>query len=179
LSVQDATGIVQISRGAGRIHEPLPRALIPSGPYDTRLQRSALRDFANDITARGLDAQEEPFTALRQILRRDVPDTSARPHGASLQAGAFNLDDAKSITEGLRDSYLFIQGPPGSGKTYTGAQLILHLIERGHRVGVSAGSHSAIHTLLHQVEKHALTQSQFSGLNKYSEDDNRYSSGRG
>jgi uncharacterized protein len=179
LSVEDATGIVQISRAAKRSHEPLPRALIPSGPYDTRLQRSALRDFANDITARGLDAQEEPFTALRQILRRDVPDTSARPHGASLQTGAFNLDDAKSITEGLRDSYLFIQGPPGSGKTYTGAQLILHLIERGHRVGVAAGSHSAIHTLLRQVEQYALTESQFSGLNKYSEDDNRYSSGRG
>jgi predicted RecB family nuclease len=179
LSVDDATGIVQISRGAQRMHEPLPRALIPSGPYDTRLQRSALRDFANDITARGLDAQEEPFTALRQILRRDVPTTSARPHGAALQTGAFDLDDAKSITEGLRDSYLFIQGPPGSGKTYTGAQLILHLIERGHRVGVAAGSHSAIHTLLHQVEQYALAESQFSGLNKYSEDDNRYSSGRG
>jgi hypothetical protein len=43
----------------------------------------------------------------------------------------------------------FIQGPPGSGKTYTGAQLILSLLHAGHRVGVTANSHKAIHNLLH------------------------------
>ena len=47
--------------------------------------------------------------------------------------GPFDLEDAKRIAEGLSDSYLFIQGPPGSGKTYTGAQLILHLIRRATR----------------------------------------------
>ncbi|HEY2202140.1 MAG TPA: AAA domain-containing protein, partial [Solirubrobacteraceae bacterium] len=178
-SLDDGTGTLQIKRGAGRMHEPLPRALIPGGPYDTRVQRAALRHFAEDIIKRGGDVQEGPYTALRQILRRDVPSTSARPHGASLQTGAFDLDDAKLIAEGLNDSYLFIQGPPGSGKTYTGAQLILHLIAQGHRVGVASGSHAAIHTLLDQVERYSIPESQLAGLNKYSEDDNRYASSRG
>ena len=42
-----------------------------------------------------------------------------------------HIDDLKRLAEGLDSSYLFIQGPPGSGKTWTGAQLIVHLIARG------------------------------------------------
>ncbi len=55
---------------------------------------------------------------LRDILRRELPRTSARRAGEPLQAGAFDLEQAKEVAAGLDDSYLFIQGPPGSGKTY-------------------------------------------------------------
>ena len=37
-----------------------------------------------------------------------------------------------------RRSYLFIQGPPGSGKTWTGARLIVAPARAGQRVGVAA-----------------------------------------
>ncbi len=100
-------------------------------------------------------------------------------HGEALQAGAFDLDEAKRIAEGLDDSYLFIQGPPGSGKTYTGAHLILHLIEWGHRVGVASGTHAAIHNLLAEVEEYAPPGKPFAGLKKYSDESNRYESKRG
>ena len=89
------------------------------------------------------------------------------------------LDRAKLIAEGLDDSYLFIQGPPGSGKTYTGAHLILHLIQRGNRVGVASGSHAAIHNLLEEVEEHAPSEKAFAGLKKYSDEGNRYESKHG
>ena len=79
--------------------------------------------------------------------------------------------EAKQIAEGLDDSYLFIQGPPGSGKTYTGAHLILHLIEQGHRVGVASGSHAAIHNLLAEVEEYAPPGEPFTGLKKCGADD--------
>ena len=82
-----------------------------------------------------------------------TPSTTARAQGEALQTGKFDLEDAKRIAEGLEDSYLFIQGPPGSGKTYTGAHLILHLIAQGHRVGVASGTHAAIHNLLAEVEE--------------------------
>ena len=55
----------------------------------------------------------------------------------------------------LDDSYLFIQGPPGSGKTYTGAQIVARLLRDGQRVGVAAPSHKAIHNLLAEIEKTA------------------------
>ncbi len=44
-----------------------------------------------------------------------------------------------------------IQGPPGSGKTFTGARMIVELVRQGRRVGVTAASHKVISTLLREV----------------------------
>src|SRR5260370_24967892 len=44
-----------------------------------------------------------------------------------------------------------IQGPPGSGKTYTGARMICELVKRGKKVGVTALSHKVIRNLLEAV----------------------------
>ncbi len=44
-----------------------------------------------------------------------------------------------------------IQGPPGSGKTYTGARVIVDLVRRGKRVGVVANSHKVIGKVLDEV----------------------------
>ena len=49
--------------------------------------------------------------------------------GASLQT--LDLDEQKALVAALDASYLFIQGPPGSGKTCTGARLIVSLIAVG------------------------------------------------
>jgi len=64
----------------------------------------------------------------------------------------------------VQGSYLFVQGPPGSGKTWMGARLIAHLLDRGKRVGVSSTSHKAIHNLLREVE--AAAPAGFRGLKK-------------
>jgi uncharacterized protein len=178
-SIDNATGTLRIKRDGKRVGEPLPRTLIPGEPYKTTLQRAALRRLGEDIVARGLDAPGR-YNALRQILRGETPSTSACSRGEALQTGAFELDRAKLIAEGLNNSYLFIQGPPGSGKTYTGAHLILHLIQRGNRVGVASGSHAAIHNLLAEVEEYAPLSQPFAGLKKCSGDDGtRYESERG
>ena len=177
-SIDNALGTLRITRAANRVGEPLPRALIPGKPYGTDDQRGALRRLAGDIVERGLNAPDR-YSALRQVLRADAPSTSARSPGTPLQVGAFDLDQAKQIVEGLDDSYLFIQGPPGSGKTYTGAHLILHLIEQGNRVGVASGSHAVIHNLLAEVEEYAQPGKPFAGLKKYSDEGNRYESKRG
>ena len=63
-----------------------------------------------------------------------------------------SLAEQQALVGALDESYLFIQGPPGSGKTYTGARLIVHLLRRpGCRVAVTATSHKAIHNLLDEV----------------------------
>ena len=178
-SIDNLARTLRISRGANRAVEPLPRALIPGEPYKTRVQQAALRRLAGDIVSRGLDA-EDRYSALREILSRDFPSVVARRRGETLQAGKFELEDAKQLAEGLSDSYLFIQGPPGSGKTYTGAHLILHLIEQGHRVGVASGNHAAIHNLLTEVDEYAPPGKPFAGLKKCGADgSNSYESERG
>src|SRR4029077_5321127 len=51
----------------------------------------------------------------------------------------------------LQDSVFAIQGPPGSGKTYTGARMICELIKQGKKIGVTALSHKVIRNLLDAV----------------------------
>jgi uncharacterized protein len=165
--VDDAEGIVEIRRATSRADEPLPRALIPGTPYDTRVQRAALRRLASDVLDRGLEAGGR-YAVLRAIVRREAPRSAARPAGGALQHGAFDLDEAKALAAGLDDSSLFVQGPPGSGKTYTGAHLICHLLSRGARVGVASSSHAAIHNLLSEVERFAGEDPGWRGVKKHS-----------
>jgi uncharacterized protein len=75
----------------------------------------------------------------------------------------------------LDQSYLFIQGPPGAGKTYTSAHVIVELIRQGKRIGVAANSHKAIHNLLRKVEEMAEQRGiAFDGVKKSSGDENAY-----
>jgi uncharacterized protein len=51
----------------------------------------------------------------------------------------------------LDETTLAIQGPPGSGKTHTGARMICELLHGGMKVGVCAQSHKVIRNLLEGV----------------------------
>src|SRR5207247_9868289 len=44
-----------------------------------------------------------------------------------------------------------IQGPPGEGKTYTGARMICELLRAKKKVGITAVSHKVIRKLLDEV----------------------------
>jgi predicted RecB family nuclease len=133
--------------------KPMPRALIPLGAFDTRVQREALLRFAQDI---------DKYTANESVLHRKKPLDGARVQRTT-------LDEYKQLVEDIEGRHLFIQGPPGSGKTYTGARLIVHLLGRGKRVGVASTAHKAIHNLLREVEKVARKENdRFKRLKKSS-----------
>jgi len=93
--------------------------------------------------------------ALRDFLFRHHPRLKGQ-HLNLLQSAAAKKPDErlhayKEIVALLDDSYLCIQGPPGSGKTYTAAELIVALLEKKKRVGITANSHSVINNLLNRV----------------------------
>ena len=72
----------------------------------------------------------------------------------------------------LGRSYLFVQGPPGSGKTWQGAKAAVALMKAGRRVGVTSLSHKAIGKLLAEIEREARKQGfRFRGRKKSSGDD--------
>jgi predicted RecB family nuclease len=121
LAVDDEQGTVTLRRSKALAEEPLPRALIPPEPLPTWVQRDAVLRFARNQGA---------YSALVDILERRRP--RARLEG-SLAEAALSLDR----------SYLFVQGPPGSGKTWNGARMAIALIKQGRRVGVTALSHKA------------------------------------
>jgi uncharacterized protein len=72
-----------------------------------------------------------------------------------LEEGPVDLRVLADQVAALDRSALFIQGPPGSGKTYTGGRLAVDLMRRGKRVGVAATSHKAISKLLEEIDEAA------------------------
>ncbi|MCC2689799.1 MAG: hypothetical protein K0S21_2602, partial [Rhizobiaceae bacterium] len=61
------------------------------------------------------------------------------------------LDAARRTALELQGGIFPIQGPPGAGKTYTGARMICSLVAAGRTVGVTANSHKVIRNLLDEV----------------------------
>jgi predicted RecB family nuclease len=166
LWIDDIAGRLRLSRSSGRADDLLPRALIPGGPYATDQQRAALRRLVREVQGGGF-AGTGPYRALRDMLLRALPRVEGLATGAPLQGESVDLEQAKTVAAGLDDSYLFIQGPPGSGKTWTGARLIVHLMRAGKRVGVTSNSHKAIQNLLEEVERVARAEHfEFRGLKK-------------
>ena len=71
------------------------------------------------------------------------------------QTGETEQDFAIRVATALDRTTLAIQGPPGAGKTYIGAQMIRALVAAGKKVGVTATSHKVIRNLLDEVVEQA------------------------
>ncbi|HEY4137107.1 MAG TPA: TM0106 family RecB-like putative nuclease, partial [Casimicrobiaceae bacterium] len=164
VAIEENAGTLTLRRGPSLKNVPLPRALVPSGPYNTNAQRHALARFASSMLA-----DDGRYRALRDILARTPPRIRGRVPGSDIQT--IDIAEQRALTLQLDSSYLFIQGPPGTGKTYTGARLVTELMRRGRRVGVTATSHKAIHNLLDEIEQAAKEEGlHFCGLKKSSND---------
>ena len=66
-----------------------------------------------------------------------------------------SLDAALRVAGAIEGGLFPIQGPPGAGKTHTGARMICALVQQGKTVGVTANSHKVIRNLLDAVIKAA------------------------
>lgn len=145
---------VSLRQGAAR--DPLPQRLSlgPTGPIGSGVIRDALFRFADSVIA-GVQA----FPAVEAILRRDPPRVQGHTSGEPLiPGGKATVDAAIDVVGRLDNSYLFIQGPPGAGKTYSGKHLIVALLRAGKRIGVTSNSHKPIHHLLLEVVKQAQSE---------------------
>ena len=132
---------------------PLPEHLNigPGGPINSDALREAIYRFAADVLA-----EKNGYPAIRDILSKAMPRIRSHSTGQAIVAGGDDLlAETTEAVASLTDSYLFIQGPPGAGKTHTSAHVIVELIRRGKKVGVAANSHKAIHNLLDMVENMA------------------------
>jgi uncharacterized protein len=169
--IDASRGRLGLRRGRARNAEPLPIAIIAGGPIPDEAQRAAIVRVA-EATARG----RSPHRAVEDILR-GVPPRFRTTRSGDIQT--LDLDVQEQLVADLDSSYLFVQGPPGSGKTWTGARLIVTLLKAGGRVGVTGPSHRAIHNLLEEVERVATEEGvDFSGIKKRSNSDETAFEGR-
>jgi uncharacterized protein len=92
------------------------------------------------------------YQAARDLLLREGP----RVGDAALHsAGEMTVDAAVRLCADLAGGVLPIQGPPGAGKTFTGARMICELVRRGKKVGITANSHKVIRNLIDATIKAA------------------------
>ena len=135
------------------------------GPIPTKVITEALFRLAD-----GLLAGNGTYSAALDFLRKSVPRIHGHKPGTPIVDEALDaLPQIIDTVVNLDHSSLFIQGPPGAGKTYTGSHIIVELLSRGYRVGVTSNSHKAIHNLLYTVEKHAEGRNiKFGGVYKSS-----------
>jgi hypothetical protein len=93
------------------------------------------------------------FAAARTLLMRQPPGGGA---GESLcREGETVSDSARRVADGLDGGWLAVQGPPGSGKTHLGAEVVVELVRLGRKVGVTANSHRVIGNLLDSIAARA------------------------
>ncbi|HVY28392.1 MAG TPA: TM0106 family RecB-like putative nuclease [Polyangiaceae bacterium] len=111
--------------------EPLPQSLLALG-------QAVLQSASDFGAAQALLLRTPPRSAGGGALVRDgeTPERALARHGSELEG-----------------SVIAVQGPPGSGKTYQAAQLILSLLRQKKRVGVTANSHAVVKGVLERVFK--------------------------
>jgi len=141
-----------------------PSAVFAHSALNSDVLAEALLRIAADVVQQGVSIGT-PYQAARDLLLSRSP---------RLRAGAFEprptetaVQFAVRIAAELDHTVLAIQGPPGAGKTFTGARMICELVRRGARVGVTAVSHKVIRKLLDDVLKAAAElKSQVNCLHK-------------
>ncbi len=146
VNLVDRTVDVKKTRKSADLH---PTAVyLWERPFEVKEHAEALYRIGAWVAKNGID-EPGAFRAGRDLLLRKSP----RLRGETLNplASETPVNTASRIAMALDDSAFAIQGPPGSGKTYTGARMICELVQQGKKIGVTALSHKVIRNLLDQV----------------------------
>jgi uncharacterized protein len=133
---------------------PHPTSLIPRGPLTADVQKETLERLARSVEAHGLRGPGA-WRASRDFLLGLAPRAGQPPGEPLALPGEGSNAAARRLAPRLDETVLPIQGPPGSGKTWTGAQMILELVRAGRQVGIVAFTHRAIANLLEEVIEQA------------------------
>lgn len=126
----------------GDVFTQVPFALTPGPPISTKPLAESIAATARDVA----DAlpRLKPG-AMTDLLLRRAPRTRS---GAALPDTGAVVDDITAALLDLDASYLAVHGPPGTGKTFTAAQVIARLVtEHGWRIGVVAQAHAVVENL--------------------------------
>ncbi len=151
VEIDPAALTVDIRRPIEAAH---PRAIVPLPWVRTAAHQDRLIEIGEWVAEHGIDG-DGPHLAARRLLLGEPPHVG-RALGTSLQDdGETDLEAARRLVLELDHTTLAIQGPPGSGKTYSGARMILTLLRAGRRVGITGTSHKVIGNLLRAVLKAA------------------------
>lgn len=124
-----------------------PQAVFAHEVIGTQVLADSLVRIGEYVASNGMEG-DGPYQAARDLLMLVGPRVGGQ---ALKQVGESTLDAATRLAPLLHGGVLPIQGPPGAGKTHTGAHMICALARAKKRVGVTANSHKVIRNLLDGV----------------------------
>lgn len=139
-------GILQLKKGSGNNPDEHPNSVIFLDLVPYTVKEESIIRLAEWVVDHGIDSELKEFRAVRMLLLQKVPKVTD-----SISKKEDLLELTKEWAEKLDQSYLPIQGPPGSGKSFTASRMIMHLILQGKKIGVTAMSHKVITALLEKV----------------------------
>lgn len=144
ISVDDRTIDIKKRGDTAGFH---PEAIFAHNFVKTQVLADSLMRIGEYVADHGIEGEGE-HRAARDLLMAVAP----RLRGQGLQLdGEATLTAAIRIARNLDRSVFPVQGPPGAGKTYTGARMICALSKEGKTVGITANSHKVIRNLLDEV----------------------------
>lgn len=153
VGIDRAAGIVDIKK-TGEAKEIHPSSLFANEVISGAILGDSLERLAQWVAENGLDA-DGPHRAARDLFLGLPPrmsgDVAPELKFGPTYATTPPLERACRSALALDGGALPVQGPPGSGKTYTAARMICALVRAGRKVGVTAVSHKVIAKLLDEV----------------------------
>lgn len=142
-------GKVWIKKGP-KILDQHPTSVYYLENFSASDKEESIINFATWVLDNGLENPDPVLSCGRELLLKNNPRTTS-PVIRTADHVATAIDWANK----LDNSVLPIQGPPGSGKSYTASHMILQLINDNKKIGITALSHKVINSLLWKVYEHA------------------------
>lgn len=146
VAIDPASRTIDIKKGP-KIEAEHASALFVHDVVQTHELRDALFRIGEWVAENGIDAPG-PYRAGRDLLLGRPPRLRTLPIDQVIETSPTPLAAALRLVVDLDGGLLAIQGPPGSGKTFTGAQMICAAVRAGLQVGITAVSHKVIRNLL-------------------------------
>jgi len=127
---------------------------------------------------------EKKYKATYEFLKKNYPKIKEIKKGEEIIKEGDFLKESFQAVESMDNSYLYFQGPPGVGKTHTAAHIIIELIKKSKKIGITANSHKVIFNLLDKIEELSSNKENkeflFKGYHKGSSSDpeKKYENGK-
>ena len=142
--------------------------------YNHKIIIDAIRRFITSVIS-----GEKKYKATYEFLKKSYPKIKNIKEGETIIKDGNFLEESFKAVESMDNSYLYFQGPPGVGKTHTAAHIIIELIKKSKKIGITANSHKVIFNLLTKIEELSKDDFSFNGYHKSgSTPDKRFNDGK-
>lgn len=149
VAIDEVNGTVDVKRGKTQ-GPPTATAFVPEIQPNPQVINNAIQRLAQVVIDDHTISNNTLFSGARALLGRK--ETKLRS-GATLKPRPNENASQRFIRLAplLDHSYLVVQGPPGSGKTWALARAVIECVKAGQKVGLCAFKHETIITMVNAI----------------------------